>query len=809
MSTRLPPTARLMKPRHDRHSGRPLLAVLLASSSLAAPLLALAQPAAAPPSTVAPSTPNANANLVNRIVIRGNERIENNTVTSYLPVQVGTRVTDEQTSQAISALFATGLFSNVTISIQGTDMVVEVVENPIVNRVVFDGEKALAEDKLIDEVRVAPRGIFTVNRVQQDVQRLIELYRREGRISATVTPKIVELPQKRVDIIFEIDEGPRSGILDVNFLGNKAYSDRELSNVIVTEPSIWWKFFANNANYDPDRVDYDESQLRDFYRNRGYYDFKVESSVAELRLNRNAFVLTFTVDEGAQYHFGKATVSTELSRLDSQILQRLLPIKQGQLYSDAAIQSAQDSLVYAAGVAGFAFVDVVPEFVRNGDGTVDVSFKVTEGPKVYVERIDIIGNTTTLDRVIRREIELVEGDAFNQVLVDRSQNNIRGMGFFSDQKIERLPGSAPDRTVLRVAVTEQATGELALTAGYSSVDQLVVDFSVTQRNFRGRGENLSAQIRTGSFQRILNISFTEPKFLGRDLSGGFDIYSFRYDFTREANYTTTQTGGQLRVGFPLSENSTLNVRYALRADDLTVQKLTCNLTDTAICSQLGTKITSSVGWTWLLNRTRGDALRPTRGFTISASQDFAGIGGDTRYIRTEANGSWFYGFNKDFIFTARGAGGYIDAYAGENLRISDRFFKGGQTFRGFETAGLGPRDTTFNSSLGGKIYGIGTLELTVPTFLPPQFGIDAALFTDFGTLGGVDPRDKIKCTGNVPPICSDNPAIKDSFALRGAAGVSIGWKSPLGPIQFDLSRVYAKTPYDRTQTFQFRTRSSF
>ncbi len=730
-----------------------------------------------------------------------------------MPIQVGTRVTDEQISQAIQALFATNLFADVKISIQGADMIVDVEENPIINRVVFEGEKALTEDKLLDEVQVAPRGIFTVARVEQDVQRLIELYRREGRISATVTPKYVELDQKRVDVIFEIDEGPRSGILDVNFLGNHVFPDRDLRNVIVTEPTIWWKFFANNANYDPDRVDYDESKLRDYYLNHGYFDFKVASSVAELRLNRNAFVLTFTLDEGRQYHLGKVTVSTELNRLDSRPLQLMAQavLKKGQIFSQQAIQNTQDGLVYAAGRAGFAFVDVIPQYNANPDGTVDVNFKMTEGPKVYVERIDIVGNTTTLDKGVRREMELVEGDAFDQALVDRSLNNIRGLRFFSDQKIDRLQGSAPDRAVLRVGVTEQPTGELALTAGYSSVDQLVIDFSISQHNFGGRGEDLSAQIRTGSFQRTVNISFTEPKWLGRDLSAGFDLYSFRYDFSKEANYTTTQTGGQLRVGFPLSQNSTLNLRYALRGDTLSVTALTCNLTDTAICSQLGTKLTSSVGATWFLNRTN-DPVRPTAGYNGSISQDLAGIGGDTDYIRTEIQANWYHGFNKDFIFTARGSAGYVDAFAGKDLRISDRFFVGGgQThpFRGFETAGLGPRDTTFNSSLGGKIYGLGTFELTVPTFLPQQFGIDATLFTDFGTLGGVDPRDKIKCTGNTPPICTPNPAIKDDFALRGSSGLSIGWKSPLGPIQFDLSTVWAKQPYDRTQTFQFRTRSSF
>ncbi|MEI7932163.1 MAG: outer membrane protein assembly factor BamA [Alphaproteobacteria bacterium] len=781
------------------------MAVLLATTALAAPALALAQlpGASAPARAPAPTQ-------VNRIVVQGNERIETSTVLSYLPIRIGTSVTDEQIAQTVQILFQTGLFSNANITIDAAGvMTVQVEENPIINRVIFEGEKVLDEDKLRDEVQATPRGIFTVSRIEQDVQRMIELYRREGRISATVTPKYVELPQKRVDVIFEIDEGPKSGILDVNFLGNTVFSDQDLQKIILTQPSAWYKFLATNANYDPDRVDYDVSQLREYYRNHGYFDFKVESSVAELRLNRNAFVLTFTLNEGKQFHFGKISVTSDLNRLDSAVLQRLLPIKTGQLYQDQAIEAAQNALVFSAGQAGFAFVDVVPDYTRNDDGTVDVVFRITEGPRVYVERIDIIGNTTTLDRVIRREMELVEGDKYNQVLMDRSLNKIKGLGFFSDTKLERLPGSAPDRAVVRVAVAEQPTGQLALTAGYSSVDQLVVDFNVTQANFRGRGENLSMQIRTGSFQSIANLGFTEPRLFGRNLTGGFQVYAFRYDFTREANYSTSQIGGTLNLGFPLSSEASVNLRYSLRMDDLNVLALTCNLTDTAICQQLGTKLTSSIGATWQLQRAGPDYRKPTRGYNLQFDQDVAGIGGDSKYVRSEFVAKWYHGFTPQIIFSAKAAGGYVDGYGGNDLRISDRFFRGGQTFRGFETAGIGPRDTTFNSALGGKIYGLGTFELTVPPVWPPQFGIDATLFTDFGTLGGIDARDKLKCNGASPQSCVPNSAIKDDFAVRATYGVSIGWKSPLGPVQFDISRILNQAPYDRTETFQFTTRRSF
>ncbi len=404
----------------------------------------------------------------------------------------------------------------------GTDLTVEVVENPIINRVLFEGEKSLKEDKLRDEVAVRPRGIFTRARVQQDVQRIIELYRRAGRISATVTPKIVELPQKRIDLIFEIDEGPKSGVLDVNFIGNKQYTDNDLRDVIVTERSVFYKFFSSNDNYDPDRIEYDEQKLRDFYRNHGYYDFNVLSSVAELKPERNAFLINYTIDEGRQYHFGKVTVKTELKRLDGAVLQRLLPITAGDLFSDDKIKAATDALTFAAGVVGFAFVDIRPDYTANPTtGQIDVVFNVSEGPRVYVERVDIVGNTQTLDKVIRREMNLAEGDAYNRQLKEQSTNAIKRLNFFEDVSIDEEPGSSSDKVDLRVKVQEKPTGELAFSAGYSSIDKLVVDASVTQSNFRGTGEALRAIISVGALRQQIDLSFTElPGVLDRNDLGG-------------------------------------------------------------------------------------------------------------------------------------------------------------------------------------------------------------------------------------------------------------------------------------------------
>ncbi len=768
-----------------------IAALLLGSTALVAPQAAFAQ---------------AQSGVVQRIVVQGNERIEQGTVLSYLPIQPGETVDPQRLDLALKTLARTDLFADVKIELLGGDLIVRVVENPIINQVVFEGNSALKEDKLKDEVQIRPRGIFTRAKVQADVQRIIELYRRSGRISATVTPKVVELPQKRVDLVFEINEGPKSGVLGVNFLGNSEFSDNDLRDVIVTKESHWYKFLTSNDNYDPDRIEYDREQLRKHYRNRGYFDFRVVASVAELAADKNGFAITYTVDEGPQYKFGKITVDTELKKLDGALLAQIVPIREGQLYEDERIEQATDALTFAAGAAGFAFVDVRPRYVPNREtNTVDVVFQVREGPRVYVDRIDIVGNTRTLDYVLRRELEVAEGDAYNRVLVDRSKNNIRRLGFFKDVTIEELPSGQPDRTALRVKVEEQPTGELSFSAGYSSVDQLVLDVGITERNFRGRGQNLRARVSVGSLRQQIDFAFTEPRFMGRDLRAGVDVYSYRYDLSDYAAYDTKSTGGNLRFGFPLTQNASMSVRYTLRQDEVSVADSLCagGSVSQILCLQRGAYMTSLIGYGLRLDR-RNDPIRPTRGWFADLNQDLAGFGGDVNYLKTEADGGWYWGFNKDFVFSATGSAGYIEGWGGDNVRINDRFYKGGSSFRGFETAGIGPRDISVDSnSMGAKLYAVGTLELTIPTLLPEQYGIKAALFSDFGTAGLLDDVDR----QNSPGVFNAN--IRDDLSLRASAGVSIDWKSPMGPIRFDLSQILAKEDYDRTETFRFSTSTRF
>ncbi len=775
-------------------------------------LLAGVAPLAVPAAALA----QVQSGVVQRITVQGNERIEAGTVVSYLPIAPGDTVDPSRIDVALKTLFRTDLFSDVKIDLQANgDLLVRVVENPIINRVIFEGNQGLKEDKLKDEVTIRPRGIFTRAKVQGDVQRIIELYRRSGRIGVTVTPQIVELPQKRIDLIFKIDEGPKSGVLSLNFLGNSEFSDGDLADVIVTEESHWYKFLSNNANYDPDRIEYDKEQLRKHYRNKGYYDFRVVSAIAELAPDKNGFVITYTVDEGPRYKFGKLTVDTELKKLDGTVLAQLLPVREGELYQDEAIEQATDALTFAAGAAGFAFVDVRPRYVPNRETrTVDVVFQVREGPRVYIDRIDIVGNTRTLDYVIRRELNLSEGDAYNRVLVDRSRNQIRSLGFFKDVTIEEIPSGQPDRTALRVQVEEQPTGELSFSAGYSSIDQLVIDLGISERNFRGRGQNVRARVSVGSLRQQIDFSFTEPRFLGRDLRAGMDLYSYRYNFSSQTSFDTASLGGGVRLGFPLTQNASMSLRYTLRSDEVIIDDYLCDpgalLLSPALCSQRGSYVTSLVGFGVRVDR-RNDSQRPTRGFFVDLSQDLAGLGGDVNYLRTEFSGGWYHGFNKDFVLSVSGTAGYIDGWGGDSVRINDRFYKGGNSFRGFEVAGIGPRETDREDALGGKAYAIGSVELTVPTFLPEQYGIKAALFTDFGTVGMLDDVDKVDVNGGIAANCGSGSdlCVRDDLSLRASAGLSVFWRSPMGPIRFDFSQILAKEDYDKTETFRFSTSTRF
>jgi outer membrane protein insertion porin family len=734
------------------------------------------------------------------IVVRGTQRIEPETVLTYISIHEGDIYNEQTADTALKTLYATGLFADVKMNFDGSTLTVHVVENPIINQVVFEGNSKVSDKDLTKEVQLKPRGVFTRAKVQSDVQRIIELYRRNGKFAATVDPQIIQRPQNRVDLIFSISEGPTTGVARINFIGNHVFDDNTLRGQIATEESAWWKFLASNDNYDPDRLTFDREQLRRFYVSHGYADFHVVSAVAELTPDRREFYITFTVDEGELYHFGKVEIDSAIKELPAAKLRPLIRIQRGDIYNADLVQKGIDALTNAAGTHGYAFAEVHPRIARNRDRrTIDVIMKIDQGPRVYVERINVIGNTRTLDKVVRREMRLTEGDAFNRVLVDRSRTRIRALGFFKDVDIKQSPGSQPDRTDLTVAVTEQSTGELSLGAGYSSTSALVGEFSYTERNLFGRGQYLRASVAVSRISRQFQFSFTEPWFLDRPLQAGFDLYKVTTQFN-QADYEGDVDAAGIRFGYPTSEFGSVALNYTFKINTVTPFAGA----PLAVQQAAGTLTSSAFGYTFGYN-TLDDTIRPTRGMAVSFSQSLAGLGGSLKYVSTTSDFAFYVPVIWDnLIGSFTGSLGDIIGYSGQKIPINERFFKGGDSFPGFALAGIGPRDTFVagnTGAVGGNVYAIGNASIRLPSFLPEDYGITTSFFTYFGTLGRIDGKVSYNCL--TPPVGAIATCVKDNLAFRASAGIGIGWKSPFGPIQIDLGVPLVKAPYDRAELIHF------
>lgn len=728
---------------------------------------------------------------ITSIVVEGNQRIEQDTVLSYMTLRRGGAYTAEAADQSLKTLFATGLFADINMRFDAGKLIVSVVENPIINRVAYEGNSAIKEEDLGNEVQLRPRTIYTRAKVQADVTRIIELYRRGGRFAATVEPKVIRLPQNRVDLVFEINEGPKTKIASISFLGNKAFSDGKLRETISTGESAWWKFLSSSDSYDPDRLTYDRELLRRFYLARGYADFRVVSAVADLSRDNSAFNITFTVEEGDIYNFGKIDLKTNLKNLSKEDLESILLTKSGERYNANLIDKSVDGLTYAAGTRGYAFAQVRPRAKRDREKhVIDISYVITEGPRVYVERINISGNVRTLDRVIRRQMELVEGDAFNKVLLDKSEKNIRGLQYFSKVDVSQDPGSAKDRTIINVAVQEQSTGSLSLSFGFSSVDSAILGVSLSERNFLGRGLQLGASVSLSTRQQLIQFQYTDPYFLDRDLVGGIDIFGTQTDYQDQASFDSRTTGFGLRFGFPLSENSRLLTRYQLRQEEI----LNVNSTSPVILAAEGKETRSIVGYDYYLDL-RDDPIDPKAGWDFLFSQDFAGLGGTVKYISTSLLVHSYHEFAEDFVFTQRFDLGLIQGI-GEDVRLNDRFFKGGTDFRGFKSGGIGPRDLNSDDAVGAEVYAFGTSEMTFPNAIPEALGIRTSVFVDYGVIGR---------TGN--KLAGTN--IQDSMGLRASTGLSVNWKSPFGPVRLDFSKVIKDEPYDQRESFRFSAGTTF
>ena len=724
-----------------------------------------------------------NGQVVRQILVQGNERIEPSTVESYLTVRVGDAYDAQKIDESIKSLYATGLFDDVTIDPQGDVLVVKVVENPIINRIAFEGNKRLDTKVLEAEIQLRPRVVYTRARVQNAVNRILELYRRNGRYAAKVEPKIIELDQNRVDLVFEISEGPTTGVGGINFIGNEHYSDSTLRGVIQTRESAWYRFLTNDDTYDPDRVSFDEELLRRFYGARGYADFQVVSTVAELTPDGREFYITFTVEEGPQYKFGDISVETTFKDLNTEQLVAMAQSLKGDTYDADLIEATVQAFTDEIGRQGYAFVSVEPRLKKNPETlTVDVAYQINEGRKVYVERIDISGNLRTLDEVIRREFRLAEGDAFNTALLRRSQQRLRNLGFFEKVDVTTEQGSAPDKVVIKVKVTEKSTGELSFGAGFSTQDGLLGDIRLTEHNLLGRGQDLSANLTVSQRRQSIDISFTEPYFLDRDLAAGFDLFRTRTDFQRESSYDETSTGGTLRMGYPLTENLRHSVRYTLRADEIQ------NVDEDAsifIQDEEGERSTSLVGQTLSYDR-RDVRFLPSEGYYLRLDQDLAGLGGDNKFIRHEVRGEYYYSIVPDVVFSLTGSSGYIRGYGGEDVHLSNRFFIGGNNLRGFAYGGVGPRDNETDDRLGGNLYYVGSAEVRFPLGLPEELRIFGRAFVDAGSLRDID---------------VSGPTLDQSDGLRVGSGVGLSWLSPLGPLSINFAVPVKKEDKDNTEFF--------
>lgn len=738
------------------------------AQTAATPAAPVTQPQAAP----APVTP-AVVRTIKSLRVEGSQRIEPETVLSYTRLRVGDNYTNETIDQAIKDLLASELLADVVFEgVETGNLVARIRENPVINRVVFEGNKRLKQDKIDKEIKLRPRQIFTRTAVRADIARIIELYRRQGRFAARVEPKMVSLDQNRVDVIFEIHEGAKSKVRQINIIGNEVFSDKKLRAQMATKVASLSHFLSSNTSYDQDRLAYDQQKLRQYYLTEGYADFRVISAVAELTPDKKDFIITYVVEEGPRYKFGPVTVDSAIRDFDDKKLASALPIKEGQWYNAKTVEDTIEQLSETAGLFGYAFADVRPDYQRNKDAlTMSINFHIGEANRTYVERVEITGNRQTQDKVIRRELRVAEGDAFNTFLVKRSQDRINSLGYFQDKfEIERKEGSSPDRIVLGANVEEKPNGELTLSAGFSSLERFILQASIRQRNFRGMGQTASISADYSSYSKSVELGFTEPYLFDSNIALGATIFRRDYNSfslglnnSRNTTYKQVSTGFQLVAGLPLTEYWTLSARYYLAKDDVTLDQATfytdgkCDpfLAGRYFCEAVGNRLTSLVGLSVIYD-SLNSRLRPTRGQRVSMGVDVAGLGGDVRYVRGRIDGAKYWGLGSGFVFSVTGEGGVIKSLDGSEVRITDRFYLGEPQFRGFDIRGVGPRvqryqytgdpatgtqalitsrDQIIDDALGGKAYYLSKAELELPLGSgAAELGLRPSVYVQMGSL---------------------------------------------------------------------------
>ncbi len=728
---------------------------------------------------------------VHAIVVQGAQRIEAETVKTYMAIAEGDLYDADRVNRSMKALFNTGLFKDVAIRREGDRLIVQVVENPIINRIAFEGNKRIKTDQLQTEVQLKPRTVYTRTKVQADVKRILELYRRNGRFAATVDPKLIQLEQNRVDLVYEISEGQPTYVRRISFVGNHRYDEDKLREVLQTKEERWYRFLTTDDTYDPDRVTYDRELLRRFYLKRGFADFKVTSAIAELTPNREGFFITYTIDEGGRYKFGKSTINANLKDLKVEDLQPLVTSEEGDWYNADLVEDIVQKLTDAVGTKGYAFVDVRPQVNRNFDAkTIDIVYDIQEGPRVFVERIEINGNVRTLDSVIRREFRLVEGDAFNTAKLRRSRQRLKDLNFFEKAEVTNVPSeTAPDRTIIKVEVEEKSTGELTFGIGWSTAVGPMIEASIRERNLLGRGQDLALSGMLGTKRTSVTLSFTEPFFLEREIAAGFDLFVTDSKLQQYSSYNASSIGGDVRIGYRLTEPLRQDWKYTLKQD--TVKSVVT--TSPYVLDQLGTTVTSSVA-TSLLYDKRDSRIDPSEGFFLRGSSEVAGLGGDVHLLRVIVGGGQYFTLAEKTVLGITGTATQVLGL-GERIRINDRLFLGGDSLRGFATAGISPRDMNTSDAIGGTWSMYGSAQVKFPIGLPEEFGVLGEAFTDFGAIGPTD--------------VADMSAVQQSSAPRVSAGIGASWKSPMGPVAIDLGIPLMKQSYDKTELVKFNFGTKF
>jgi len=797
------------------------------------------------------------------IVVQGNRRVESDTIRSYFNLRPGERLDALKVDEGVKALFATGLFQDVRPNYQGGRLVITVVENQVISRIQFEGNKRVKDEQLLQEIQSKPRGALSRPVVQSDVQRIVEVYRRNGRYDVSVEPKIIDRPNNRVDLVYEIREGGKTTVQDIVFIGNRAFTDWRLKDLIRTGKSNILSFLKTNNLYDPDRVESDRDIIRRWYLKNGYADVQIVSAVAEYDPAKQGFVLTFTIEEGEKYNFGSVDIQSNVRDVDLGLLRsRMRGVYPGATYNAEALEKSIEDMTIEMSKRGYAFAQIRPRGDRNFETrTVSIVFVVEEGARGYVERINVRGNTRTRDYVIRREFDIAEGDAYNRVLVDRAERRLKNLAYFKSVKITTEPGSASDRVILNVDVEEQSTGEFSIAGGYSTADGLVGEVSVGERNLLGRGQFARASVTYGQRSRGIDLSFTEPYFLDYRLAFGVDLFAKQIDSSSFYTYRQETIGGALRLGVPLREDFGLQLRYSLYRQKIELDDLlrNCNNinpnfglipgvpatypTSTALNSSpattppvgyagtancyadgeasaavkeqvdAGPAIVSSIGYGLVYN-TVDNNKNPTRGLMAELRQDFAGVGGDVNFLRTTAESRLYYEFMTDIVSVLRLQAGHVTGWGSKDLRMLDHFQMGPNLVRGFQTAGIGPRDMTFgtsNDALGGTMYWGASFEMQFPVFgVPKDFGIKLAAFADAGSVWGYRGKTFFPNTGQtvttVDPITGKDT---NDMTVRSSVGMGLIWDSPFGPIRIDYAFPITKDANDRTQELRFSGGTKF